>query len=116
MKVTQIKETCLYIQDLDRTEDFYHGKLNFQVIAKAQERHIFFKAGASVLLCFISDTTRKEKNLPAHYGEGKMHLAFEVPEENYESVKKWIQSKGIEIEHEQKWKKGVRSFYFRDPD
>lgn len=116
MHFTQIKETSLYVQDLDRTESFYKGKLDFKVISRAEGRHIFFKAGSSVLLCFIADATRNDEKLPAHYGEGKMHIAFEVPKEKYEGVKTWIRSRGIDIEHEQQWNKDFYSFYFRDPD
>lgn len=116
MHFSQIKETCLYVQDLDRTEDFYNGKLNLKVIARTEGRHIFLKVGSSVLLCFIADTTENEKALPVHYGKGKMHIAFEVPKENYREAKAWIRSKGIEIEHEQHWFKDYHSFYFRDPD
>lgn len=116
MNFSQIKETCLYIQDLDRTEAFYQEKLGLKVIGREEGRHIFFKAGSSVLLCFIADATQNEKVLPVHYGKGKMHIAFEIPQENYRKVKAWIQTEGIEIEHEQHWFKDYHSFYFRDPD
>ncbi|HKK46257.1 MAG TPA: VOC family protein [Balneolaceae bacterium] len=116
MHLTRIIETSLYIQDLKRTEVFYHKKLEFQVIGKEPGRHIFFKAGSSVLLCFKADATQKGDSLPVHFGEGQMHLAFEVPKEHYEEAKGWIRSKGIEIEHEQQWNSDFQSFYFRDPD
>lgn len=116
MEFSRIKETCLYVQDLERTEAFYNGKLDMKIIGKAEGRHIFFRAGSSVLLCFISDTTRGEENLPAHFGEGKLHMALEVPAADYHRVKEEILSKGIEIEHEQQWSENYRSFYFRDPD
>ncbi len=116
MHFTQIKETSLYVEDLDRTEAFYSGKLQLEVIAKSEGRHVFFKAGSSVLLCFIAESTGKDENLPAHFGEGNMHIAFEVPEETYEEIKAEILSSDIEIEHEQHWSDEYRSFYFRDPD
>lgn len=115
-QVTQIKETALYVKDLDRTEDFYHGKLELEIISKEDKRHIFFKAGSSVLLCFMADATKKSETLPPHYGEGRMHIAFEVPKDKYREIKKWIRKKGIEIEHEQEWGDEYQSFYFRDPD
>ena len=116
MRFTQIKETCLYVQDLNLTEDFYQKKLKLPIISREAGRHIFFKAGTSVLLCFLADATRKPNALPTHYGEGKMHLALEVPKENYEAAKKEVLSAGIEIEHEQQWDEDNESFYFRDPD
>lgn len=114
--VTQIKETALYVQDLDRTENFYHGKLDLEIISREEGRHIFFKAGSSILLCFIANTTKNGEKLPAHYGKGKLHIAFEVPKDEYLETKEWIREKGIEIEHEQSWGAEYQSCYFRDPD
>ena len=116
MNFTQIKENCLYVQNLDRTEEFYHTKLGLPVISKEERRHIFFRAGSSVLLCFLAESTKKSNSLPPHYGEGKLHLALEVPIENYANTKSKLQSAGIEIEHIQQWGKQFESFYFRDPD
>ncbi len=115
MQFTKIKETSLYVEDLERTVSFYKATLGLEVISKVEGRHIFFKAGSSVLLCFIADTTRKDNKIP-HFGKGEMHVAFEVAKEDYETAKSWIQSKGIAIEHEQQWSDDFFSFYFRDPD
>lgn len=113
---TQIKETALYVEDLERTEGFYHEKLELEIISKEEKRHIFFKAGSSILLCFLADATKHSETLPPHYARGQMHIAFEVPEEKYLETKEWIREKGIEIEHEQDWSGEYQSFYFRDPD
>ncbi|MFC4871874.1 VOC family protein [Negadavirga shengliensis] len=115
MPYTQIKETCLYIHDLDLAADFYHGKLEMPIISKAKDRHIFFRCGTSVLLCFIPEATQKEKILPPHYAHGKQHIAFEVEKNRYEKVKENLIKKGITITHNQSWKQGLESFYFEDP-
>lgn len=115
MKINQVKEISLYVTDLDRTEAFYQGKLGFPVISRVNGRHIFFRVGHSVLLCFIPGATRKG-SLPAHYAEGKIHIAFEVSDKQYREAKEWIRSLEISIEHEQKWHDGYFSIYFRDPD
>ncbi|GIV34486.1 MAG: bleomycin resistance protein [Chitinophagales bacterium] len=116
LKFTKIKETCLYIRDIDRTRAFYSGKLGLEVIGVAPGRHIFFRVGESVLLCFVAEITSRESTLPAHEGSGRLHFAFETKPHNYEAWKKKLQSEGIVIEHEATWKNGLRSFYFRDPD
>ena len=116
MKITKIKETCLYVSDLDQTASFYHGVLGFPVITREEGRHIFFRAGSSVLLCFIAEATAKDEKLPPHYGTGTLHLAFEVEHQDYLSVKKTLEAQGIHIIHEQQWREGVDSFYFHDPD
>lgn len=116
MEFNQIKETCLYVKNLDRTEGFYHAKLELPVISKEAGRHVFFRAGTSVLLCFLADATRASDTLPPHYGEGQMHLALEVSRKNYHQIKHQVQSAGILIEHIQPWDEENESFYFRDPD
>ena len=116
MNITKIKETCLYVSDLAQTKAFYTEKLNFKVIGEVPGRHVFFRVGSSVLLCFISEASRKGNNLPPHFGSGQLHLAFEVSKEEYPTTKATIADAGIPIEQEYDWGNGFLSFYFRDPD
>lgn len=116
MQFRQIKETCLYVQDLDRTETFYQEKLGLPLISKVADRHVFFRAGSSVLLCFRAEATRQEETLPPHFAEGHQHIAFECEAETYEAWKQRLQAVGIPIEQEARWGERYRSLYFRDPD
>ncbi len=116
MNINFIKETCLYVKDLERTKHFYHEVLGFPLISFVADRHVFFRAGKSVLLCFLAEVTKEEKNLPPHYAKGKMHLAFEVNKTEYEQWKERVILLDIEITHEQKWEREFTSFYFDDPD
>ena len=116
MGILRIKETCLYVSDLRRTIDFYSGKLGLENFSLVKGRHAFFRAGESVLLCFIPEVTREDQRLPPHFGHGKLHLAFEVPREEYSIWKSRIQDAGISIVHEETWPTGLLSFYFEDPD
>jgi catechol 2,3-dioxygenase-like lactoylglutathione lyase family enzyme len=116
MNFLRIKETCIYVAELGRTKTFYHEKLGLEIISTVEGRHIFFRAGTSVLLCFIAEQTAHSHDLPPHGASGQIHFAFEVEQEEYEKVKTEIQQKGIPIEHEQEWKNNLQSFYFRDPD
>ncbi|MBB6611085.1 VOC family protein [Pontibacter sp. Tf4] len=116
MDILKIKETCLYVTDLEQTKAFYNGLLKFDVIGELPGRHVFFRAGSSVLLCFIAETSAKSKKLPPHFGSGQLHLAFEVSKQNYSATKTTIAGAGIPIEQEYDWGSGYLSFYFRDPD
>ena len=116
MKISRIKETCLYVKDLERTKQFYNGQLHLPVISHVPNRHIFFRAGESVLLCFITEQTQQEKELPPHGAYGVIHFAFEVEVDAYDTAKQQILKQQIEILHEHTWKRGRRSFYFHDPD
>lgn len=116
MHIQSIKETCIYVRDLHRTKDFYSDILGLPVIAFADGRHLFFRAGSSVLLCFLAEATLQEKELPPHGASGIMHFAFQVNKEDYEAALAQVRSAGILILHEHLWKHGIRSFYFHDPD
>ena len=116
MQFVRIKETCLYVQDLQQTKGFYQGKLGLEVIGEVAGRHVFFRAGESVLLCFIPAESAKSKILPPHFGQGNLHVAFEVSPNDYTTRKAEIEKLGIAIETEYDWGRGYFSFYFRDPD
>jgi catechol 2,3-dioxygenase-like lactoylglutathione lyase family enzyme len=115
MNFTQIKETCIYAVNLDKMLDFYHNLLELPIISNVRNKHIFFRAGSSVLLCFNSEDSRNKKSPPAHFAEGKPHFALEVRSEEYEQTKSTLQSKGITITAKVIWENGQESFYFEDP-
>lgn len=116
MQFSQIKETCLYVKSLEASLDFYHGKLNLPVISKVDDRHVFFRCGASVLLCFKNSATMAEKNLPPHYAIGKQHIALEVAADQYAACLEEFNKLGITITHKEPWHSDLESFYFEDPD
>jgi catechol 2,3-dioxygenase-like lactoylglutathione lyase family enzyme len=116
MEFAKIKETCLYVQELERTRAFYEGQLGLPVIGLVEGRHIFFRAGSSVLLCFIPEASKLPGQLPPHHGQGQLHLAFETSREDYVGWKSKIEAAGIAVEQEYDWGRGYLSFYFRDPD
>lgn len=116
MQLSSIKETCLYISNIDHSREFYHDKLGLEIIAEVDNRHIFFRVGQDVLLCFIAETTKNETRLPPHFASGKQHMAFEVPIEEYEDCKEELTNNGIQITHEHEWRENCKSFYFEDPD
>ena len=116
LSFTKIKETALYVKDLDATRQFYHEQLGLPVVSHVEGRHIFFRAGESMLLCFIAEATKQDENLPPHYGSGQLHFAFETEVDHYEDWKNKIREMGLTIEKEVLWRKNLKSFYFRDPD
>ena len=116
MNFIKIKETCLYLHDLEKAKKFYHEVLELPVISYVPGKHIFFTAGSSVLLCFNPEDSKKKKSPPGHFGGGKQHFAFEVTERDYAQAKEWILNKGITITDTVIWDKGTESFYFEDPE
>jgi catechol 2,3-dioxygenase-like lactoylglutathione lyase family enzyme len=116
MKFTKIKETCLYVRDLEKARNFYHEILELPVINYVPGKHLFLRAGHSVLLLFNPEDSRLKTSPPAHFGGGKQHFAFEVSEENYAAARTEIVSRGISLLEEVTWKSGKKSFYFNDPE
>ncbi|MEQ8425025.1 MAG: VOC family protein [Cyclobacteriaceae bacterium] len=116
MEFKQIKETCIYFRDLEKARQFYHVLLGLEIISYVPEKHIFFRVGRSVLLCFNPDDSRNKKSPPAHFAEGKYHFAFEVALSEYEKRKQELFDKGITITEEVEWKNGLKSSYFEDPE
>ena len=116
MNITQIKETCLYFKDLVVANEFYHGVLGFPIISSVAGKHIFYRVGTSILLCFNPEESKHKIHPPGHYGEGKQHLAFEVSREEYELHKQELLAKGIRIIDKVIWETGQESFYFEDPE
>ncbi|GAA4341307.1 VOC family protein [Flaviaesturariibacter amylovorans] len=116
MNVRSIKETCLYVTDLERCRAFYEGALGLPLLSLVPGRHVFFRAGASVLLCFVAEQTEREVHLPPHGAHGVQHFAFEVARSDYDSTRSTLSAAGIPITHDHEWPNGRRSFYFSDPD
>lgn len=115
MNIVGIKETCIYYTDLELARSFYHQLLGFPIISFVPAKHIFFRVGRSVLLCFNPEDSRLKKSPPAHYAAGKYHFAFEVAASEYENHKQQIRAKGISIIDTLTWASGLESFYFEDP-
>lgn len=115
-EIIKIKETCLYLNDLEKARAFYHEILGFEIISYQPGRHLFFRVGSSVLLCFNPDDSKLKKSPPPHFAHGNQHFAFEVLPTDYESIKQNVLDLGIEIIDTLVWKTGQESFYFKDPE
>ena len=115
MNFIKIKETCLYVEDLEQIKQFYNVDLGLPIIHYEPGKHLFFRLGSSVLLCFNPNDSKTKVTPPAHFGGGKQHVALEVKKSDYVKAKEEIKSKGISIIDEVTWKSGQESFYFEDP-
>ena len=117
MQPTRVMETCLYVDNLDRAEEFYRRVLGLTVYAKVEGRHTFFRSGDGVFLLFDPAQTRKDSPLgvPSHGAIGEGHVAFKMAEDEIETWRARLVQEKVEIELEYTWSGGGFSFYFRDP-
>ena len=116
-----ILESALYVDDLDKAEEFYGETLGLTRIAKAEGRHVFFRCGDGVLLLFNVDATEVPPSagarlpVPPHGTRGPGHLCFRASGEEIEAWQRDLEQKGVTVEADFEWPNGGRSIYFRDP-
>ena len=119
MKFTKIVETCIYSSKLKEMKDFYMNKLGLDFVSEENGRHVFLKAGKSMLLIFNPKSTLSDSDsiFPIHGAitpPSIVHFALEINTADYEKWKDLLSKKQINIEKELKIGNS-KSIYFRDP-
>ena len=119
MKFTKIVETCIYSSELKEMKDFYMNKLGLDFVSEENGRHVFLKAGKSMLLIFNPESTLNDSIsiFPIHGAitpPSIVHFALEINTAVYEKWKDLLSKKQINIEKELKIGNS-RSVYLRDP-
>ncbi|WP_319547230.1 VOC family protein [Ruegeria conchae] len=115
-----ILEAALYVDDLDAAEDFYGQILGLEKIQRANNRHVFYRIGGSVLLLFIADETEKppsnpELPVPPHGARGPGHVCLVLTRDEIAVMRKHLLDWNIPIDAEFDWPNGAMSLYVRDP-
>ena len=108
-------------------KDFYINTLGLEFVSEEKDRHVFLKAGQSMLLIFNPNKTlvttdvdngSNTTHLPIHGAFAPpaiIHFALEIEKQNYDNAKHMLNENDIKIEKEVTWEKGTNSMYFRDP-
>ena len=124
-KITGLLETALYLDDIGQAVRFYQDLFGFSLLSGDARPEATFAAlelpGEAVLLFFKKGANAQpletgEGIIPPHGGEGRLHLAFAISADSYESWKTKLITRNIQIESEVRWPRGGRSLYFRDPE
>jgi catechol 2,3-dioxygenase-like lactoylglutathione lyase family enzyme len=116
MKVNEILETCLYVDDLDEAEQFYREVLGLEFVSRRTGRHVFWRCGNRMLLLFDpSEVQGFGSETPHHGAQGIGHVAFAVSDDEIPAWESHLKKHGVEIERAVDWPQGGRSLYFRDP-
>jgi catechol 2,3-dioxygenase-like lactoylglutathione lyase family enzyme len=116
MKVQQVLETCLYVDDLPRAEQFYREVLGLELESRQEGRHVFFHCGNQMLLLFNPLVSRESTDLfPPHGAFGPGHVAFGVREAELPAWRQWLEGHRVTIDKVIDWPGGGHSLYFRDP-
>jgi catechol 2,3-dioxygenase-like lactoylglutathione lyase family enzyme len=101
-----------------RARAFYEDVLGLEPIYSDNRLSAYSVAGRDVLLVFRKGTTGQTVVLPSgtirgHSGDGVLHVAFAIGEDELDRWEAHLASRGVAIEGRNGWK---RSLYFRDPD
>ena len=118
-----VLEACLYADDLAAAYRFYAGTLGLEAIAREEDRHVFFRAGASTMFLVFNPARTAdlhEENagriaVPPHGATGPGHVAFAVADADLDDWRSHLSARGIRLEREITWPHGGRSLYVRDP-
>src|SRR5262245_24474322 len=99
-----VLETALYVDDLDKAEDFYGRILGLPKIFSVPGRQLVFCCQDSILLVFRPDHTERERvvinggAIPLHGARGSGHMAFRVAREGLEHWRVHFIRTGVSIE------------------
>ena len=120
-KVSGIKETCLTVTDLDRSERFYRDLLDLPLISGDERLRALNVADTHVLLLFVKEESVHPVELPggavpAHGASGQSHLAFAISADDLEPWRQRLADFDLPLESVVTWPRGGTSLYFRDPD
>ncbi len=115
-----VLEAALYVDDLDAAEAFYGRVLGLEKIVRAGNRHVFFRAGETIVLLFnpaetVKPATNPALPVPPHGARGPGHLCFRVSEAALDAWRRRLEAACVTIEADFRWPNGARSLYFRDP-
>jgi catechol 2,3-dioxygenase-like lactoylglutathione lyase family enzyme len=115
-----VLEAALYADDLEAARRFYGDALGLPEIAAQEGRHVFFRAGAAVLLVFNPAASRRPPAtdavpVPPHGADGAGHVCLTVDEDALSDMADRLDAAGIAIEADFRWPHGPRSIYVRDP-
>ena len=120
-EATGVVETCLYVNDLERTARFYEEVCDFRRLIGDERFCALSVADRDVLLLFKEGGTQTPiltagGLIPPHDGSGQSHVAFAIPAAAEPNWRARLEEHGIAIESTVDWPRGGRSIYFRDPD
>jgi len=118
--VSGILESALYVADLTLAADFYKRLFGFAILLEEDRMVALNVADKQVLLLFktggsLSGAEYPGGRIPPHDGTGPVHMAFQIPLDDFELWHQRLKSEGIGVESVVHANKG-KSIYFRDPD
>jgi catechol 2,3-dioxygenase len=115
MKIDSLGHVVLKVSNLQKSEDFYHGLLGMEIVARLEQGNMtFFSLGNhhDLAIQALGDSAEK----PDEKSTGLAHVAFKIGNDMdaLVSAKQELEAAGVTsmpIDHEV-----TKSLYFADPD
>ena len=117
MLTTGIIETALYVDDMQRSVEFYQRVLGFQTLA-ASERLTALRVSPGQVLLIMKKGLSSEPSvmsfgvIPPSDAAGSQHVAFGARPDQIGEWRELLRHHGIGIESELDWPEGGQSLYF----
>jgi catechol 2,3-dioxygenase-like lactoylglutathione lyase family enzyme len=120
-RISNLKETALYVDDVDRAVRFYRDVLGLPILVQDERFCALDVNSQNVLLLFLrgasnQTTTLPGGQIPPHDGDGSIHAGFAIEAAEIEAWEMHLAAHSVEVLSRMEWPRGGRSLYFRDPD
>lgn len=120
-RLTDLKETALHVDNLDRAKRFYEEVLGLTALVSDDRLCAFDVAGKHILLLFAQSALNTAVELPGgmippHGGSGSLHAAFAIEAAELPAWESHLNAHGVAVLSRVSWPAGGQSIYFRDPD
>jgi len=120
-ELTGVIETALYVDDIEVSLSFYKRIFEFETFFRSERGAGLNVSGKQGLLLFLKGGTpeaiESERGIiPAHDGDGNLHMAFAIPENTRSEWEVRLSSLDVPVVGRYEWERGGHSIYFRDPD
>jgi catechol 2,3-dioxygenase-like lactoylglutathione lyase family enzyme len=120
-RISGLLESVLYAADMARATGFYRDVIELPIMFESPRLTAFDAGRQGVLLLFqqgatADDVPTRGGTIPGHDGNGPVHMAFAIPNEDYEAWREHLAAHGVALLSEVAWPAGGRSLYFNDPD
>ena len=119
--VSHLLETALYVEDLERSRDFYERVFGLKSVLEDERMVGMELPGSAILLLFARGGSTRPSVVPGgiippHDATGRQHLCLAIPVAALSDWERHLMINGIAIESRVIQTHGGTSLYFRDPD
>jgi len=115
MRTKLLKETTLYVNDLEVAESFYTNIIGLVVAQRVEDQYSRLHYDNSTLTLFQTQTTPIENEDPTSGPNIVGQVSFGISPPDISPWRNRLQKHDVSIEDEVSWPNGAQSINFRDP-